>query len=222
MKDHKDEQWYQYLYYTENDAVNIERVDTVEGITGHETLDYVLRTLDILEENEKRGYAELTEREFDIIRTVLSWSEVAKGGSVKDREGWRIKGYPLDIHNIASAEIYYEEAAGDDPDRELIRTLIRTHGMIGQCLRGEVPVSHNAPLREITIERSRLLSMLSLLNECIIRGVSYALWERVGGAASAMIKSVLEGWSVVAVMLSLAVVSNVTLMSASFSVRSSA
>ena len=120
MTDLTNEQWYQYLYYTENDEVNIERVDTVEGITGHESLDYVLRTLKILEDNEKSGYAGLSEREFDVIRKALSWSEVAKGGSVKDRDIWRKKGYPLDIHNIASAEIYYEEAPEDDPDRELI------------------------------------------------------------------------------------------------------
>ena len=193
MKELIDEQWYQYLYYTENDAVNIERVDTVEGITGHETLDYVLRTLKILEENEKCGYKDLSAKEFDIIRTVLSWSEVAKGGSIKDRENWRKKGYPLDIHNIASAEIYYEEASGSDADKELIRTLIRTHGMIGQCLRGEVNVSQNAPLRELPIEKNKLLSMLSLLNECIIRGVSDALWEKVGNAALSMIEKVLNG-----------------------------
>ena len=193
MTDLINEQWYQYLYYTENDAVNIERVDTVEGITGHESLDYVLRTLKILEDNEKSGYAGLSEREFDVIRKVLSWSEVAKGGSVKDRDIWRKKGYPLDIHNIASAEIYYEEAPEDDPDRELIHTLIQTHGMIGQCLRGEVPVSQNAPLKELPVEKNRLFSMLCLLNECIIRGVSDALWERVGNAALDMIKKVLDG-----------------------------
>ena len=43
------EKWYEYLYYTENVAVNIERVEKVEDITGRETLQYVLRTLSILD-----------------------------------------------------------------------------------------------------------------------------------------------------------------------------
>ena len=49
MRDYTDEKWYQYLYYTENIAVNMERVETVESITGRETLDYVLRTLAVLD-----------------------------------------------------------------------------------------------------------------------------------------------------------------------------
>ena len=101
----ESEKWLSYLYYTENKGVNIERVDVVEQISGKETLSYVLRTLDILE-NNKSG---LDDHETEIVRMVLSWSEVAKGGSVKERESWRKKGYPLDIHNLASAEIYLEE-----------------------------------------------------------------------------------------------------------------
>ena len=192
MNEYQKEKWYQYLYYTENSAVNIERVDTVSGITGRETLDYVLRTLSILDADEESGCGGLGKKDFDIIRTVLSWSEVAKGGNARERAVWEGKGYPLDIHNIASAEIYLEDA-GEDEDRELIYTLIKTHGMIGQCLRGEVPVSENAPLRELPVEKERLISMVSLLNECIIRGVSDGLWERVGTSALSMIRKVIEG-----------------------------
>ncbi len=179
------EKWYKYLYYTENVAVNIERVDVVEAITGRETLDYVLRTLKLLD--EIRGDYNLTDREYEIIRTVLQWSEVAKGGTVEDRANWLKKGYPLNIHNIASAEIYREETGDSD---ELTYILIKTHGMIGQCLRGEVPVAGNAELAGMTDPDGR---MLQALNECIIRGVSDSLWERVYDRAVELIKRVIKG-----------------------------
>ena len=38
----KTEQWYAYLYYTENVSVNMERVESVGDITGREALQYTL------------------------------------------------------------------------------------------------------------------------------------------------------------------------------------
>ena len=248
MRDYTDEKWYQYLYYTENIAVNMERVETVESITGRETLDYVLRTLAVLDmaelADEQAAYR-LSDADYSIIRTVLQWSEVAKGGTSKDRAYWEKKGYPLDIHNIASAEIYleegvpvisledncksvdtehagqnpehdgrYQEYAGQNPEHvghdqeyagktdvgadpktvgNIIYTLIKTHGMIGQCLRGEVPVSGNAPLLALPLEKDRLKAVLYLLNECIIRGVSDDLWNRVKPGVYGLIDRITEG-----------------------------
>jgi len=203
MMDHTDhsyktEKWYQYLYFTENRAVNVERVEAVGSITGRETLDYVLRTLEVLERSD--GAPE-TKR---IVRKVLQWSEVAKGGTARDRAVWEGKGYPLDIHNIASAKIYLDEVKSVRPedktsDRvpeeedQIIYTLIKTHGMIGQCLRGEVPVSGNAPLTELPLEKNMLREILYILNECIIRGVSEDLWLRIRADVYGLIDRILEG-----------------------------
>ena len=202
------EKWYQFLYYTENIAVNIERVATVKDITGRETLEFVLRTLDILGETPDTGAggrAGLTEKEYEIVKTVLQWSEVAKGGTAKDRADWKSAGYPLDIHNIASAEIYRDNV---EDASEVIYTLIKTHGMIGQCLRGEVPAAGNAPLTELysraedgcetaqagdALDVESLRRILYVLNECIIAGVSETLWDRVGSSAKELIDRILEG-----------------------------
>jgi len=198
VRDYTGEKWFRYLYYTENRGVNVERVEKVEGITGRESLDYTLRTLAILDISElgETGH-KLSEKDFSIIRTVLQWSEVAKGGTALDRAEWEEKGYPLDIHNVASAEIFLtDNPCSDDlseEDRQIIYTLIRTHGMIGQCLRGEVPVSGNAPLRELPIEKERLRQILYLLNECIIRGVADELWKRVKTEVDRLIDRILEG-----------------------------
>ena len=181
------EKWYEYLFFTENVAVNIERVDKVEDISGRETLQYVLRTLGILDNVAARdGLGE----DAEIIRTVLQWSEVAKGGTSKDRTEWVEKGLPLDIHNIASAEIFKEY----EPDDTVAYVLIKTHGMIGQCLRGEVPVSGNSELLELipVLGKERLRKILYVLNECIISGVSDALWEKVGSSAKELIDRILE------------------------------
>ena len=187
------EKWYEYLYYTENSAVNIERVDKVSGITGHETLDYTLRTLDVLESIGR----ELLEEEYLLIKTVLQWSEVAKGGTVKDRADWADKNYPLDIHNIASAEIYkdYTSEEGAAIYSNEVYILIRTHGMIGQCLRGEVPVSGNAELGILLENRSResVTRILYILNECIITAVSADLWNRVKAAVYELIDRLMDG-----------------------------
>lgn len=183
------EEWLRLLYYTEHRGVNPERVPSMEQQSGRETLSYVLRTLEVLTANAT-AYA-LTAEETTVVRTVLQWSEVSKGGTSQDREEWRRRGYPLDIHNRASAEIYLREQDGT----EAIAELIRTHGLIGQALRGEVRVASNAPLlplRNVFGEAS-LRRIVLCLNHCIIAGVSESLWKKVGDRAIALCERVLAG-----------------------------
>lgn len=49
----KKERWLYYLCITEHKAANVERVTSIQSITGRETLDYVFRTLDILEQSRE-------------------------------------------------------------------------------------------------------------------------------------------------------------------------
>ena len=116
-----DNIWLKYLTQTDNVYVNAERLQRMGSISGRETLMYVMRTLDVLQEISERGG--LGESEINIISTTLNWAEVAKGGLEKERKQWREAGYPLDIHNIASAEIY-RDITGDSGS---IYTLIKTH-----------------------------------------------------------------------------------------------
>ncbi|MBQ2101135.1 MAG: methyltransferase [Lachnospiraceae bacterium] len=185
--------WMSYLYYTENHAVNMERVDVVEQVSGRETLSYVFRTLSILSMDARAG--KVSVEEYELTRTVLEWSEVSKGGSEKDRDAWRQKGYALDVHNLASADIYLGFCGVRDEEAELITLLIRTHGLIGQALRGEVSVKENAALQEVArrLGTEAAYRVLSVLNHCIIGGVSLELWEQVKDEALAMIRSALVG-----------------------------
>ena len=217
--------WLKYLTETGHVYVNAERMESVEHISSLETVMYVMRTLDVLDDIFSQTEDLPCERSVRyLLSTVLKWSEVAKGGNKRERSKWTKAGYPLDIHNIASASIFeeatqelrsaYNECFGEDTEYflELTAKLIRTHGLIGQCIRGEIPVAHNRELYLIAQdERFRKLTsgldrnsdnsvgtddakrFFMILNECIIRGVSDKIWENVKGEAEALIGRVLSG-----------------------------
>ena len=211
-----EDRWLKYLTETGHVYVNAERMNSVENVSSRETVMYVMRTLDVLDDVFSR-LEDIPGKQtiYFILSTVLKWSEVAKGGNKRERSRWTKAGYPLDIHNIASACIFEEESVseiknayenlfGEDADYflKLTATLIRTHGLIGQCIRGEIPVSHNRELYTISQEeRFRKLTsglgdakrFFMILNECIIRGVSETIWESVKTEVEALIGRILSG-----------------------------
>lgn len=200
-----ENKWLKYLSETDNIYVNAERVESIDTISGTETLKYVMRTLDILDEITA-DYED--KKTVFLIETVLKWSEVSKGGLIEERKEWIKKGYPLSIHNIASANIFDDEVStegetyfsfkenfGEKTDEyiEIAKLLIKTHGLIGQAIRGENPVSDNAKLLELSnrgIKES--YTLLMILNECIIRGVSDKLWIEVKGEVSTLVDRILH------------------------------
>lgn len=191
----KKEKWLYYLAITTNNATNCERVESIDSITGKETLDYVMKTLEALE-NIKEN---LTEKEYFIIKRVLQWSEVAKGGTEKQREQWIRKGYPLDIHNLASAKIYLEESNDSVEITNLVYLLIKTHGIIGQNIQGEVSKIENIPLYKFYDYTSKMCkddiypsTLLKYLNYCIMSGVRWNLWMQVEDEVNKIIDEIKE------------------------------
>ena len=206
--------WLSYLVLTDNVYVNAERIESVGNVSGKETLEYVFRTLDILDEllpdidsseesalkeknalkereNPSAGNSESYRKMKFIISEVLKWSEVAKGGRRIQREEWIRKGYPLSIHNLASAAIFKDEIKKEG---SLTEVLIKTHGLIGQCIRGETPVYKNAELKEFVGKTDfDLYECLVILNECIIRAVSDDIWKNVEEKTKTLIKRILSG-----------------------------
>lgn len=173
--------WLTYLLETEQKNVNLEYVDSIKDIQDNPTLAYVQRTLDIL----KKENLPLNEK--FVIEQVLIWSEVAKTGANEVRAYWKQKGYPLNVHNIASAEIYYETILETKnpldkfPNtyeyQNFIYLMIKNHGLIGQYLRGETSL----PLyTDIAAPKDiRLEMVLYVLNKCIIKAVSSDLWREI-------------------------------------------
>ena len=168
--------WLKYLVSSEDFYWNAERIEKMSDRTENAVLHYVLRTLDLLD-----SVPDLSDEDYHLIRTVLCWSETAKAGSAEDRSRWQRRGYPLDIHNEASAMIYADHVPVRSPSKDPIMILIRTHGLAGQFIRGESNMESSRDLHFLAdrMNKDRFCRILYTLNECIIRAVSDKIWERV-------------------------------------------
>ncbi len=74
-----------------------------------------------------------------LLKKVLTYSELAKVGSLKQREQWKKNGINLFVHNEGSADIFSDiqfiervETNLNSTEYLFIQDLIRTHGLIGQ------------------------------------------------------------------------------------------
>ncbi|WP_411349184.1 class I SAM-dependent methyltransferase [Paenibacillus sp. WLX2291] len=187
------QRWLNILVSAEERIVNLERVQTLQELNdANPVLDYVERTLRILDQLRVSFWLR------DIVEETLCWAETAKGGSTRERMRWQQQGINLFVHNEGSALLYERDAAEPDDARTiLVATLIRTHGLLGQFLRGEVPFRDNLPLAEIVaqgiLSPEELKSTLLVLNRCIIEAVSPELWQRVRDEMSTLIHAVTYG-----------------------------
>ena len=169
--------WLKYLLSA--DYWNAERIEKMSDKNRNTVLEYVLKTLDILD-----SITGLSDEDYRIIKTVLCWSEVAKGGTEEDRKRWINRGYPLDIHNEASAMIYADHTDIRNPKMDFIYVLIQTHGLPGQFLRGECSSAliqniQMAICHQDDFDFLRFCQLFDVLNECIIKAVSNEIWLSV-------------------------------------------
>ena len=188
-KNYKDELWLNYLYNTKEKNYNILNVKSIKEINKHSVLNYVKKTLEILNDINNR---EILDKEIlYLIEETLKWSEVAKTGSKKDRKRWLEKKYDLFCHNIGSSEIYNETN-----DNIIVSTLIKTHGLIGQYIKGEVNFSKNLSLYELiknnNISKEDLRKVLQILNRCIIEAVSKDLYIEIESCVNEIIEDILN------------------------------
>ncbi|NHN30555.1 class I SAM-dependent methyltransferase [Paenibacillus agricola] len=172
--------WLHYIGSAEERMVNLERVQSLHDlINANPVLDYVEKSLEALSQQHMSFWIR------EIVEEVLVWSEVAKGGSLRQRMVWREQGVHLMAHNVGSGEIYLRHGNQKQSEarRHVIFTLIHTHGLIGQYLRGEVPFAEQKPLTELVtsgmLAASELRDILLVLNACIITAVSPELWKVV-------------------------------------------
>ncbi|NUU76536.1 class I SAM-dependent methyltransferase [Paenibacillus xylanilyticus] len=196
--------WLQLLAAAEQPIINLERIHSIAELEGtNPVLDYVERSLRVLDQQNVSFWVR------ELVEEVLVWSETAKAGSLKQRKVWQRAGINLFVHNIGSAQLYSQyvihrkTGSMDDgyhtvdqtpelyadrentitPRQHMVRTLIATHGLIGQYIRGEIPFAENAPLHSFITQgwltAEELQTILMALNECIIAGVDPMLWRQV-------------------------------------------
>lgn len=96
-------------------------------------------------------------------------------------------------HNEGSAHIFWEDYLGYD--KPLLFTLIKTHGLIGQYLRGETRLSASSELVETMrsyYDNKTAKDLLYMLNECIIAAVSDELWLNVKNDVNSTIEKLFQ------------------------------
>ena len=186
-----DEVWLKFLKYTDQKSYNLRNVEDLTKISNKSVLAYVTRTLECLEKNTQK--LNFSSDEIQYVEDTLKWSEVAKCGNKTTRGKWIKKGYDLYIHNLASADIYKETVENSD---FITYTLIKTHGLIGQYVKGEVNIINNKPLTDLIknnlISSNKLKKILVLLNMCIIEAVSDKLYLNVKDEVDATINRIID------------------------------
>ena len=188
----KREQWLMHLALTQERAVNLERVASMEDRKRNYVLGYVKRSLEILDDLPGRDTNKF------LVEEALRWSEVAKAGLPCRRAVWEKAGYNLAVHNEGSAHIYGAEAGEQDGNaRRIVHTLIATHGLLGQYLRGEILLTESRALHGLLLDgllrQTDLEEVLCLLNRCVVEAVSKDLWSEVETEITDAIKLVVKG-----------------------------
>ena len=185
------ELWLKHLKYTEQKSYNLRNVEDLSKVSNKSVLNYVEHTLEALNRNIIN--TKFTKDEIEYVENTLKWSEVAKCGNKTDRARWAKKGYDLYVHNLASAEIYKDSQKNPD---EITYTLIKTHGMIGQYVKGEVNLDKNSELTNLIlkdkISKEKLERILILLNQCILEGISKELYQNVKEKVNAAINKIVN------------------------------
>ena len=168
------ELWEKYLTSTKEKNYNIEHLESTKQNNSKLVYQSILRALNILD-NKK-----VNKDIYYYVSETLKWMDVSKTGSRADRKKWKEKKYDLYIHNIASANIYKDDNKDYD---EVIYILIKTHGLIGQYIRGETNLISNKELYELIernlIKKDLLQEVVQVLNECIIRSISDTLYDKI-------------------------------------------
>ncbi len=166
--------WEKYLTETKEKNYNYEHLDSIKSNKSNLVYKYIMKCLNILEK-------EKTSKEvYYYVSETLKWSDVSKCGNVADRKKWKEQGFSLNVHNIASSEIYVLDNKDYD---EVIRVLINTHGLVGQYIRGEINLSSNKELYKLIekklISKDLLKEVLIVLNKCIISAVNEKIYNNI-------------------------------------------
>lgn len=188
----RQERWLMHLALTQENTVNLERVASMGDRKRSYTLEYVKRSLEILDRLPGR------EGNKHMAEEALKWSEVAKAGLPAQRERWKNAGHNLAVHNEGAAQIYLVEAGEPEANsRRIIHTLIATHGLLGQYLRGEVLLTESFALHGLLqdglLQEADLQEILYIQNRCIVGAVSEALWHGVETELTEAISVVVKG-----------------------------
>ena len=163
-----------YLINTKEKNYNIEHLDNIRQNSTKLVYEYVMRSLNLL------NNMKVNKKVYSLVSEALKWMDVSKAGTKNDRKRWKDIGCNLYIHNIASSIIYKNEVKDYN---EIVYILIKTHGLIGQYIRGETSLISSFELYELIdkklIDKDLLKEVLLVFNECLIKAVSDKIYNRI-------------------------------------------
>jgi SAM-dependent methyltransferase len=170
------------------DATSYEHEESPPSNVRTPLLDRTLRALHVA-----HTLADSLDREEQaLVATVLLFADVAKGGTVQQREVWRQRlGVDGAVHNEDSAVILDDvmrrilgKVLVSDDGRFAVRatTLCASSGLVGMSLRGEVGRDALADLVELAVSEQdggeRLGRVWSIINRCELTAVRASLWTQ--------------------------------------------
>lgn len=181
------EKWEEYLINTKEKNFNVERLKNLKENKSNLVYKYVLKCLSILDSEN------VSSEVYRYVSETIKWSEVSKCGSKEDIKKWKSLGFCLNVHNIASSQIYEIDNVHYD---EVVRVLIKTHGLVGQYIRGEINLNSNKELYYLIekklINKDLLFNVLVTLNKCIIGAVSEKLYDNIKDQVEEVINGILD------------------------------
>ena len=159
------------LVKTSEKNYNLDRIKSLSSLNNKLVYNSVIKCLEILDEKNTKFK--------NIISEVLLWMDTAKVGTKEERKEWKKLGFNLFSHNLGSAEIYKKYSSNYN---EIVYILIKTHGLVGQYIKGEVNLNTNKELYSLIADKlltkEELKEILLVLNECIIKEVSEDIFNK--------------------------------------------
>ena len=159
------------LVKTSEKNYNLDRIKSLSSLNNKLVYNSVIKCLEILDEKNTKFK--------NIISEVLLWMDTAKVGTKEERKEWKKLGFNLFSHNLGSAEIYKKYSSNYN---EIVYILIKTHGLVGQYIKGEVNLNTNKELYSLVtnklLTKEELKEILLILNECIIKEVSEDIYNK--------------------------------------------
>lgn len=169
-----------------SEATTYEHEASTHGGRATPLLDRVLRALELAIPLTADADAETR----SLVAATLLFSDVAKGGTPQQREGWRVRlGVDGTVHNEDSAVIFEDvvrrvlgkaQLSNDGRWADRVSALCAASGLLGMRLRGEVGRDALAGFHEMVKKETdpggRLAKVWSIVNRCETAAVRSDLW----------------------------------------------
>lgn len=220
----KEDRWLMFLSLTSERNINFERLYSLDEMNCNYILCYVEKTLNILSQmnlnkyqtyliEETLKWSEVAksglknQREqwikegFSLFAHNIGSAQIYLEQSMKSQQVNKPQQGTQSEQECQSCKEEQTDRANQCKDMNqtsirIVQTLITTHGLIGQYLRGEVPLTDNLALYQLVkdnlISATELKEILIALNCCVIKAVKEEIWVEIREQVTEVIDLILD------------------------------